>query len=188
MATQKTTPKATQKVGNDEVRSIITACITLVVGVLFTCSLSFGIRGLSWLIGLSLCVTGAVYILSTLTRKKALLTGEGMLGAGVLTFGVMFIMRQMANIIVDFIPFLMIFVGFAMFVDAFLSKFLRKDANMAKFICSLVVGAATTALGFCLKFINGWADKAAMVFGTILIVYAVYVLLSTLVLKRNAEK
>ncbi len=171
-----------------DVRSIIAACITLVIGVLFTCSLSFGIRGLSWLIGISLCVAGVVYILNSLTQRKALLTGEGILGAGVLTFGIMFIMRQMASIIVDFIPFLMIMVGAAIFIDAFLAKLVRKEENVVKFICGLAMGAVVTALGFCLKFIHGWADKAAMVLGVIMIVYAVYVLLSAFIVKKNIEK
>ncbi len=163
-------------------RTIIVSCITLVLGVLFCCSMSFG-AGLSWLIGGALCFAGILYVVNSIIELKSLLTMYGILGAGAISFGIMFIINQLAQVLVDYVPYLMIAIGVVVLVDAFLSKFARYNSTLL-FVIMLVVGTCVTALGFCLMFIPALSKIAAIVFGCILIVASLYTLISLAIKKK----
>ena len=169
----------------NQTRTIIVACITLVIGVLFCCSLTFA-DGLSWLIGGSLCFTGILCVINSIIQAKSLLTLDGILGAVSTAFGIMFIIKQLAQVLLDFVPYLMIAIGLIMIVEAFLARFARYN-SLAVFIIALVVGTSFTALGFCLMFIKSWARVAALIFGVILIVVSLYALITTVLAKKNAR-
>ena len=167
---------------NNKPRTIVVSSITLILGVLFCCSMSFG-SGLSWLIGGTLCFAGILYIINSIVYAKSMLTMYGLLGAGAISFGVMFIIKQLALILVAFVPFLLIAIGVVVLIDAFLSKFVRYSSTLT-FVIMLVAGALITTLGFCLMFIGALSKIAAIVFGCILIVASLYTLIS-LALKKN---
>ena len=167
---------------NNKPRTIVVSSITLILGVLFCCSMSFG-SGLSWLIGGTLCFAGILYIINSIVYAKSMLTMYGLLGAGAISFGVMFIIKQLAQILVDYVPYLMIAIGVVVLIDAFLSKFVRYSSTLT-FVIMLVSGALITTLGFCLMFIGALSKIAAIVFGCILIVASLYTLIS-LALKKN---
>lgn len=169
----------------NQTRTIIVACITLVIGVLFCCSLTFA-DGLSWLIGGSLCFAGILCVINSIIQTKSLLTLDGILGAVAIAFGVMFVVKQLAQVLLDFVPYLMIAIGIIMFVEAFLSRFARYN-SLAIFIIALIVGTSFTALGFCLMFIKSWAKVAAVIFGIILIVVSLYTIITILLAKKNAR-
>ena len=169
----------------NQTRTIVTACITLIIGVLFCCSLTFA-DGLSWLIGGSLCFTGILCVINSIIQVKSLLTVDGVVGTVATAFGVMFIIKQLAQVLLDFVPYLMIAIGVIMIVEAFLSKFARYN-SLALFIIALIVGTSFTALGFCLMFIEAWARVAALIFGVILIVVSLYTLITILLAKKNAR-
>jgi hypothetical protein len=117
---------------------------------------------------------------------KSLLTLDGILGAVSIAFGIMFVVKQLAFVLLAFVPYLMIAIGVIMIIEAFLSKFARYN-SLALFIIALIVGTAFTALGFCLMFIPSWAKAAALIFGVILIVVSLYALITTLLAKKNAR-
>jgi hypothetical protein len=165
-------------------RTIVVSSITLILGVLFCCSMSFG-NGLSWLIGGTLCFAGILYIINSIVYAKSLLTIYGLLGVGAISFGVMFIIKQLAQILVDYVPYLMIAIGIVVLIDAFLAKFVRYSSTVV-FVIMLVAGALITTLGFCLMFISALSKIAAIVFGCILIVASLYTLIS-LALKKNRQ-
>ena len=126
---------------------------------------------------------GILYIINSIVYAKSMLTMYGLLGAGAISFGVMFIIKQLAQILVDYVPYLMIAIGVVVLIDAFLSKFVRYGSTLA-FVIMLVAGALITTLGFCLMFIGALSKIAAIVFGCILIVASLYTLIS-LALKKN---
>lgn len=174
-----------KEISNEGLKTVVFACILLVVGVLFACSPSFGIKGLSYLIGGSLTVIGLVFSVNSLMKRKLLLTVDGMSGAAIAAFGIMFIARGYASIILDFIPWLMISVGIALIVDAFLRKFARGEGSKLRFAIQLILGALTVAIGFCVKFIDGWAGYSGMVLGIILIAYALFMIVSVVFFNKE---
>ena len=94
--------------------------------------------------------------------------------------------KQLEQVLLDFVPYLMIAIGLIMIVEAFLARFARYN-SLAVFIIALVVGTSFTALGFCLMFIKSWARVAALIFGVILIVVSLYAIITTLLAKKNAR-
>ena len=168
----------------NKTRTIIVSCITLVIGVLFCCSLSFGQKGLSWLIGGTLCFAGVLYIINSIIYAKTLLSMYGILGAGAVSFGIMFIIDSLSGILLRYVPFLMIAIGVIVLSDAFLCKFARYKSTV-QFVIMLVLGACITTLGGCL-FIPALANIASIIFGCILIVMSLYTLIS-LAIKKNKE-
>lgn len=159
----------------NKTRTIIAACITLVLGVLFCCSMSFG-NGLNYLIGGSLCFAGILFIINSIIEAKALLTVNGFIGFASLSFGIMFMIKHLAQTLIDYVPYLMIAIGVLLFIDAFLSQFVRYNST-PQFIITLVSGAALTTLGFCLMFIPVLQKIAAVVFGCMLIIASLYTLI-----------
>ncbi len=164
-----------KKFTSNKTRTIIVACITLVLGVLFCCSMSFG-SGLSYLIGGSLCFAGILFIINSIIEARALVTVNGVVGFGALSFGIMFMIKQLAGILLDYVPYLMIAIGVLLLVDAFLSKFARYNSTV-QFVITLVFGTVLTTLGFCLMFIPALSKIAAVVFGCMLIIASLYTLI-----------
>ncbi|MBQ8545509.1 MAG: hypothetical protein IJ437_01035 [Clostridia bacterium] len=167
----------------NQTRTIVVASITLVIGVLFCCSLNFG-DGLSWLIGGSLCFAGALYIINSMVKYRSLFTAEAIIGVGAVSFGIMFMIEKLAHILLAYVPYLMIAIGIAVIIEAFLSKFARYN-SIVEFIITLIVGMGITALGFCLMFIPGWTNIAAVVFGCILIAISLYTLISLFLSRKE---
>ena len=125
---------------NNFTRTIVISCIALVIGILLCCSVSLG-QLLSWFIGIAIALCGVMYVVNSILQKKSVLNADAILGAVFVAFGVMFIVDQMASIIVDFLPYLMIAIGVVLFGEAFLAKFARK-CNLAVFIILLILGTA----------------------------------------------
>lgn len=170
------------KLKKNKTRTIVVSSITLVLGVLFCCSLNFS-DGLSWLIGGSLCFAGVLYLINSMVKYRSWFTGEAIIGVGAVSFGIMFMVDRLAGILLNYVPYLMIAIGIAIIVEAFLTKFARYNSTV-EFVITLVVGIVITALGFCLMFITEWQKVAAVVFGCILIATSLYTLI-TLFLSRE---
>ena len=170
---------------NPRLKSLLVACVFLIMGILFICSLALGVSGLSYLIGTTLIVIGVLYIVISIVKRRGLLSTEGMIGCSVLSFGIMFMTHQLANIIVAYIPWLLISVGVAIILDALLRKFIKNDPSMAKFVCELVLGGITLVFGICVKFISALSGYAVAVLGAALVVFAFAMIISAVFFKKT---
>lgn len=168
---------------NNHTRTIVISCIALVIGILLCCSISLG-ELLSWFIGIAIALCGAMYIINSILQKRTVLNAESVFGAILIAFGIMFIIKRLANIIVGFLPYLMIAIGIVVLADAFLAKFVR-HCSLVVFIVMLVIGTALTALGFCFMFINVWQNALSIALGCVLIIVSVYSLIKTFVAKSK---
>lgn len=170
---------------NPRLKSLLVACVFLIMGILFICSLALGVSGLSYLIGTTLIVIGVLYIVISIVKRRGLLSTEGMIGCSVLSFGIMFMTHQLANIIVAYIPWLLISVGVAIILDALLRKFIKNDPSLAKFVCELVLGGITLVFGICVKFISALSGYAVAVLGAALVVFAFAMIISAVFFKKT---
>lgn len=166
---------------NNHTRTIVVSCIALVIGILLCCSISLGDL-LSWFIGIAVALCGAMYVVNSILQSKTVLNADAILGAVLIAFGVMFIKDSLANIIVGFLPYLMIAIGIVVLTDAFLAKFLRNCA-LAVFIVMLIVGTIITTLGFLFMFL--WENIFSIALGCVLILVSVYSLIKTFVAKNK---
>lgn len=176
-----------KQMSNEQMKSIVTAAILFVIGVLFCCSLTFGARGLSWLIGVSISITGIIFLINTVKARKSIANLSGFLGAILIGFGIMFISDRMADIIINFVPWCLIAIGATLAIDAFLVKFVKKDATTTRFVGELVLGLLAVALGVCLKVITGFANYATAMLGAFMIVYAILMVFNALTKTQIAE-
>ncbi|MBO5339096.1 MAG: hypothetical protein J6A96_05285 [Clostridia bacterium] len=168
---------------NNHTRTIVVSCIALVIGILLCCSVSLGDL-LSWFIGIAVALCGVMYVVNSILQKKTVLNADAVLGAILIAFGVMFIKDSLANIIIGFLPYLMIAIGIIVLGDAFLAKFVR-NCSLAVFIIMLMVGTAVTTLGFCFMFIGAWQNALSIALGCLLIIISVYSLITTFVAKNK---
>lgn len=172
---------STKKLSNQSLGTIIFGCVTLILGLMFCC---FGAKVLSYIIGGAIILFGVLFVVNSIIRTKALLTMNGLVGVILGAFGSMVIVRNLASLLLDFIPWIMISVGALIIADSFLRFFARKDVSLAIFIIELVVGTLVTAAGFCVKFIDDFANFASIVFGIVLVIYSLFIIFTTII-KKN---
>jgi uncharacterized membrane protein HdeD (DUF308 family) len=175
------------KLNIDQLKTIILASIILILGIFFCCSLSIGIRGLSVVIGIILLICGIVFIVNAILSDKNLLNSKGLIGVGIITLGIVFIAHKLAGIIFMFIPWFLIIVGIAIVIDSLLGKFSRGD-NGTTFIVKLVLGCVSILLGVLLLLIDGFIEYASLLLGIVLIIFAVYIIISCFIKPINNQK
>lgn len=174
-----------KKFENKQIRTIVLSCIVLVLGILFCFSLAMGELALSYIIGTALIIIGVLCVVSAYSNKKEFLNTDGVVGAAIIAFGILFAGNNLTYIIIHFIPFFLIAIGVIIVLDAFFKQF--KDNKTSQFVIELIIGAASIALGFCLKFIPSFNQFCSIMLGVVLIVYSLYTLFITLAKKEGTE-
>lgn len=160
---------------------IVSYLLILVIGILFCLRIAADV--VSIIIGIALIVTGAFNITLLAAKKLPIIMPSGIYGGLLVALGIIFIVYKIIGIVMGWIPYVVIVIGTLLFADAFLGKFTRNE-NVALFVVKLLLGAAAIALGLCLIFIEGFGSWAQVVFGILLIAYAVFCLVSLLVKKQ----
>ncbi len=155
-----------------ETKTLIVSAILLVVGILFCASRSMGITALSYIIGTALILAGVIIVINLALEKGRLLNGTGMLGGALIAFGILFAGNDLAWIIFNYVPWLLIVIGAIIIIDSIIKKV--NESNNTMFITELVIGIIVLALGICLRFVHGFADFSSIMLGIVLIIYAVY--------------
>ena len=165
------------KIQNKDVTTLIYIIALFIFGVMFCCSLSMGVEAVSWIVGAILIVTAVILIASAYVENKSLTTIDGLLGAVIAAFGVLFIVRKLAWIIVQYIPYLLIFIGALLILDSILFIMFRGKKNYLVCGIELAIGCVSLTLGLLLIFVDDFAEYASIVFGIILIAVSIYQLL-----------
>ncbi|MBQ9734362.1 MAG: DUF308 domain-containing protein [Clostridia bacterium] len=175
-----------KKFEKKDVKNVVVAAVLLVVGILFCFSSAMGNKALSWIIGSALILTGVLSVINSFSIKKSTLTSDGIIGAAIAAFGILFAGNTLSWIIFNYIPFLLICTGIVITIDAFIKKI--KDKETSKFVFELILGVLTIALGFCLKYVNGFSEFTSVILGIVLIVYAIYSIISIFLKNKEDEK
>lgn len=176
-----------KKLNSEEMRSVIVAVLLMVVGILFCCSLSIGIEGLSIIMGLILMIVGLLILFNLFMGDGKLYSINGIIGVGVLALGLMFLSHNLAGIIFAYIPWLLIVFGVVVIADGLLDKFVKKDSRLLPFILKMILGVLAIVLGVCLILIDGFLEYSSIIIGVLLIAYAGYILYLSLIKKQNIE-
>lgn len=161
---------------SEEIKNLVIAVLLMIVGILFCCSLSIGIDGLSVIIGLILMIVGILMIINVLVNNGKIFSISGMLGSLILSLGILFLASKLAGIIFAYIPWFLIVLGGVAIADSLIGKFIRKNIKTFEFVVKLVVGVLAIALGLCLKFIDGFMEYASILLGIFMIMYSAYML------------
>lgn len=153
---------------------VIEACALLVLGVLFCVSLAWAGNVLSIILGASCIAIGAIIVVVAAIKDKSVVSPIALGGLLALTLGIFFIV---ANIVMQFInsfvPYVLIVFGSALFIDAFLGYFIRKEKLMVPFIFKIVIGAGLITVGALLLTIADFAQYISIVIGVALILVAI---------------
>ena len=152
---------------------IIEACVLLVIGVLFCVSLAMGTQVLSIILGSALIAAGAVIVILSVVNDKTVTSTIALGGLLSLSLGIFFIVANAVAFIFAIVPYVLLVFGSALFIEAFLGYFLRKEKIVAVFVIKLVVGAALITVGALLLTVNGFADYVALIIGIALILLAI---------------
>ena len=160
--------------------TIIYAAVLLLLGIMFCC---FGAWVLSYILGAFVIFIGVLFIVNSIARTQVLLTINGLVGVILGALGAIIIVRNLAGLLLSFIPWIMMAVGVLVIADSFLRFFLRRDVSAAVFALELAVGVLIAAAGLGVMFIENWANFASVVFGIVLIVYALFLLITAIVRK-----
>ena len=170
---------------------VLIGAVILVIGVLFCFQTNMGIEAISYVVGISMIILGVVYALIIALVAKRTLT-MGVLSASVLiAFGITVIERNLAYVLLAFLPILMIVIGSVILIDAFLLFFVKKGEKnrILLFVVELILGAAAIALGICILTVDEVARFASIMLGVFLILFAVYILISFFVRRsKGGEK
>ena len=175
--------KTSVKIGDEKTTTIVVSVVLLIVGILFCCSLAMAVNAVSIVIGVGIIVLGLGLLCSSFLGTKSFIGGGAIAGGAMVAFGVMFIVDTLAWVIFGYIPYFLIALG-ALFIFEAIRIIVANKKKIADFAICLSIGVVAVVLGVLLLCVDGFADYAALVFGIILIIYAVYVLVRTLVKKK----
>lgn len=167
---------------NTDVKAIVLSVVLLIVGILFCCT-SVLTTAMSIIIGIGILVLGLGLLASSFIETKKLVSGGAIAGGAIIAFGIMFMIDKLAGIIFAYIPYFLIALGALFLLDAIILIATTKKAS-TRFYIELVIGVIALVLGILLICVNGFADYASIVFGVILILYAVYLCVTVFVKKR----
>ena len=159
-----------KKLTSASIVQIVKAAFVLVLGILFCISQVAGV--LSVIIGISLIVVGALYIVNAYLKDKRLLTSDGVMGILFVAFGIVFWENTMMAQVLALSPWILISAGVVVIADSVLRAFVAYSIDMKNFVIELVIGIIVLALGICLKAIPAFAEFTSIMVGIVLVVYA----------------
>ena len=158
----------------ENVLKVIEACMLLVLGVLFCVSLAWAGNVLSIILGSSCIAVGTIIVVVAAIKDKSVVSPIALGGLLALTLGIFFIVANIVmQFITSFVPYVLIVFGSALFIDAFLGYFVRKEKVLVPFIIKLVIGAALITVGALLLTIAEFADYISLIIGIALILIAI---------------
>jgi len=172
----------------EQLKTLIVSALIMIIGILFCCSLSMGISGLSMVLGFVMIVVGVLFIVNAILLNKSLFTINGIIGTVLFTLGILFMAHNLAGIIFTFIPWFLIVLGCIIVIEAFLGKFYRNENNSIEFITKIIIGIIFLILGICLKAIPGFAEYASLILGILLIIYSIYIIFVTFNKRIDSQK
>ncbi|MCR5741526.1 MAG: hypothetical protein K6G38_03610 [Gammaproteobacteria bacterium] len=165
-------------------QSVIIALALLAIGILFCVSLNKTVEVISWIVGISIIISGLGMLVPSLVNFKRVVSILSLAGALVIGFGVFFIIYKLAGLLVTFIPILLISIGSVFVLDVLLLLLAHKSRNVGLIVIELVFGLVCITLGILLLTVDSFKQYAALVFGIALCIYAVYSLVNILFLKK----
>lgn len=177
------------KLNNKGLKSVIFALILLAVGILFCFSKSIGDEGLSTIFGSVLIVIGVIFIITSIVDNRKLITVEGIGGGAIIAFGILIIASKLtATLIKGYLPYLLICISSVTLLDAIIAMALKVRKNQLRLVLEVFVGIALLALGICLMVIKNFDQHTYLILGIVLIMYSMFILISTIMKKSNRDK
>ena len=170
-----------KRLSSDKLNMLLFAGAVLLLGIMFCC---FGAWALSYILGGFVIFIGVLFVINSIARMKVLFTINGLVGALLGTLGAMIIVNNLAGLLLSFIPWIMVSVGALITADAFLRYFLRRDIQATMFATEIAVGVLVVLAGLGVMLIDNWANFAAVVFGIALIIYSIYLFITTAINKK----
>lgn len=178
---------ANNKLSNEQTRSIICATVLLVIGILLCISPAVAIDTLSIIIGAGFLAAAAILIVGSLVQEKSIITPLALLGGILLALGLMFIVDYAINIIGYCAVWLLIVFGAILIVDSIIRIAWREKKNVVGFVIEFLIGAVAFTLGMCLRYVADFAGYELLILGLIIVLFAVYVLVSAFVGKKSKK-
>lgn len=165
---------------NTKTKNIIRSVLYIVLGILFALSVIDPASMINWMVAV-VCLLGGVALLAIeVATNKSLITGNGMMGALLIAFGVFFL-PPVGTLSIDWcggIALVLICIGLAMTIDAILGLAFKR--GLTGNIIKLVIGLVAATFGFLLYFLGEFRKFAGLVLGIVVIVYGVILLVETL--------
>ncbi len=158
------------------VMNVITAVITIAIGVSFCISFNNATDTINTLMGIVVIVAGCLNIALFIVNNQSLISGAGIWSALLIALGIYFIQEKPANLIINFIPWILIAMGALFIVDALLG--LRRKEGFSSFIIGIIIGVAAFVLGICLVSLESFRNVSALILGIIIVLYGIFQLVS----------
>ncbi|MBR1867033.1 MAG: DUF308 domain-containing protein [Clostridia bacterium] len=158
------------------VMNVITAVVTIAIGASFCISFNNATDTINTLMGIVLIIAGCLNIALFIVNNQSLINGAGIWSALLIALGIYFIQAQPVNLLINFIPWVLIAMGALFVVDALLGLF-RKE-GFPSFILGVIIGLAALALGICLVSFESFRNVSSLIFGIIIVLYGVFQLVS----------
>lgn len=152
---------------------VIECCALIVIGVLFCVSLAWAENVLSIILGSALIAGGVVIQTLSVIKDKSVVSPIALGGLLALALGIYFIVVNAVGIIFTFVPYILIVFGSALFIDAFIGYFARKEKVVAALVIKLVIGAALITVGILLLTVGDFAKYVALIVGIALILVGI---------------
>jgi len=179
---------ANNKLSNEQTRSIISAAVLLIIGILLCIEPAVG-DVISIIIGVAFLAAAAILIIYSLVQEKSIITGVALLGGILLVIGLMFVVDQSTFKIVNYCAtWLLIVFGAIFIVDSIIRIAWRNRKDVVGFVIEFLIGAAAFTIGMCMRFVDEFRGYEILILGLVIVIYALYLLVFTFLGKKASKK
>lgn len=171
-------------VRENQIRLMVYASFVLILGILFCAVPKTAIDVISIIMGVVFIIGGLVSILDGAVNKKTCLNKDSIGGAFVLAFGILFIANKLGGLVLDYIPYFLIVFGSVILLDSILLITNKSKKVITVFITELVFSIACITLGILMLVNDNFKSNSSLIFGLILIAWAVFLIIIALLFKK----
>ncbi len=158
---------------NSAIIKFISSVITIIVGVTFCFSVRAGFTTISIIMGVVLILLGALGVIADTFAENHEVLPSGIGRSILIAYGILCIEMNLQSYVYYFIAYALMVIGGLYIFDAFLAFFARKEP-FSMLVIGAVIGAASLAVGICLRTVNGFAEFCSVALGIVLIVYGAF--------------
>lgn len=150
--------------------------LATVTGLAFILAFFIGFGILSLVIGLAIGAIGIIYIVVALKDKREVPENDSVLGITVLLVGLMFMMPGITEMLLAYVPLMVIFLGLGILIELLLRKTLKKGEALTikGYIARIIIGASIATVGGLLFLVQTFSIYSSIVTGVLFIGFSIY--------------
>ncbi len=173
------------KLNSENTKSFIMASVIFIAGLLLCISTQLSSAVMSYTSGTVLLIIGALFVVMSALEKKKLLTADGIIGAVIVSFGILFMTEKLSSLVAAYAPYFLICLGAVTVMDIFVTVFIKKEKKIVNIVLTAFIGTVLIVLGILILTVDGLARYIYLTVGLLMIALATFLVFVALTGKNK---